>query len=363
VDARRPRRELGGRPLHDVSVQLTGTPVAQLERIFTTLWNQAASDDGEVIDGIGGHTQGAPPDAERPGTSPRAPVRIVCTSPARVLAEAPDGHTQIIDALLEGIDGARALIYVEHQYLSARRVVSALTEALRREPELEVILVLNQNPDVTAYQRWQNARLVESGLLGHPRAGVFALWSAAAADGGAAAPALNQVFVHSKVVVVDDRWATAGSANLDGASLHSYGDDFTTAAWRRIFHGIRNFDVNVVVGDVDGEGRATRHVADLRARLWSEHLGLPTGWLAGRPPGGWLSLWRRRAAANVAALARRGGARHMRGFVLPYSVQRTPARQLTELGLPVDRERIDVRFDPGWLEVQFSANWVRNMFG
>jgi phosphatidylserine/phosphatidylglycerophosphate/cardiolipin synthase-like enzyme len=242
-------------------------------------------------------------------------------------------------------------------------VVSALAEALRREPELEVILVLNQNPDVTAYQRWQNARLTESGLLGHPRAGVFALWSGAAADGGAAAPALNQVFVHSKVVIVDDRWATAGSANLDGASLHSYGDDFTTVAWRRIFQGIRNFDVNVVVGDADGQGRATPHVADLRARLWSEHLELPTGWLAGHPPGGWLPVWRKRAAANVAALGRPGGAGRMRGFVLPYSVQRTPARQLSDLGLHVDRERIDVRFDPGWLEVQFSPNWVRNMFG
>ena len=39
-------------------------------------------------------------------------------------------------------------------------------------------MVLNQNPDVTAYRRWQNARLAESGLLAHPRVGVFALWSA-----------------------------------------------------------------------------------------------------------------------------------------------------------------------------------------
>ena len=89
------------------------------------------------------------------------------------------GSTQIIEALLEGIAGARSLIYVEHQYLSARPVVSALAQALCREPDLELIVVLNQNPDVTAYQRWQNARLAESGLLEHPRAGIFALWSAA----------------------------------------------------------------------------------------------------------------------------------------------------------------------------------------
>ena len=52
----------------------------------------------------------------------------------------------------------------------------------------------------------------------------------------------------------------------------------------------------------------------------------------------------------------------MRGFVLPYSVAATPARQLADLGVYVDPRYLDVRFDPGWLEVHFSPNWVRNMF-
>jgi phosphatidylserine/phosphatidylglycerophosphate/cardiolipin synthase-like enzyme len=293
-----------------------------------------------------------------------ATVRIVCTSPARVLPRARGGATEILDALLEGIDGARSLIYVEHQYLSARPVVSALTQALHREPELELIVVLNENPDVTAYQRWQNARLAEAGLLEHPRAGVFALWTAARDTRGSGATALNQVFVHSKVVVVDDRWATSGSANLDGVSLYSYGDDFTGTMGRRVFRNVRNFDVNVVVSDnVDDDAvRGSRPVADLRARLWSEHLELPAGSLARRPPAGWLRLWRGRAAANVVALGRPGSPDEMCGFVLPYSAQRTPALQLIDLGLHIDPARIDVRFNPGWLEVQFSPNWVRNMF-
>ena len=199
-------------------------------------------------------------------------------------------------------------------------------------------------------------------MLEHPRAGIFALWSAAR-DG---VVALNQVFVHSKVVVVDDRWATSGSANLDGVSLHSYGDDFTGVG-RRIFRNVRNFDVNFVVCDQvnlvvsDRPVRGPRTVADLRARLWSEHLELPVETLARRPQDGWLRLWRARAAANVAALDQ-GDADEMRGFVLPYSAQRTPALQLIDLGVRIDPARIDVRFNPGWLEVQFSPNWVRNMF-
>jgi phosphatidylserine/phosphatidylglycerophosphate/cardiolipin synthase-like enzyme len=359
VDARRPARELGGRPLHDVSVRLTGSPVAELQRIFAELWSVTAPGP---VDHRAEEPAASPLPSAANGESTLAPVRIVCTSPARVLAGAPGGATQIVDALLDGIAAARALVYVEHQYLSARRVVSALAQALRREPDLELIVVLNQNPDVTAYQRWQNARLGESGLLEHPRAGVFALWSVAPNARGAGPATLNQVFVHSKVVVVDDLWATGGSANLDGVSLHAYGDDFTGTVGRRIFRNVRNLDVNVVVRDGTAGGSASCSVADLRARLWSEHLGLPLDSVARRPADGWLRLWRARAAANVAALSRLRTADEMRGFVLPYSAQRTPALQLSDLGLHLDPARIDLRFNPGWLEVHFSPKWVRNMF-
>ena len=366
VDPRRPARELGGRPLHDVSLRVTGTAVAGLQRIFEELWTLTASgpDRDSIEDGTEASVQ-TRRSAALAETS-IAPVQIVCTSPARVLGDDDGGSTQIIEALLKGIAGARSLIYVEHQYLSARPVVAALAQALCRERNLELIVVLNQNPDVTAYQRWQNARLAESGLLRHPRTGIFALWSVArdARNGGAAA--LNQVFVHSKVVIVDDLWATSGSANLDGVSLHSYGDDFTGGVARRVFRNVRNFDVNLVVRDqvnlVVRDDRSPGTVAGLRRRLWAEHLALPAESFERRPPEGWLPLWRERAAANVAALARPGSADAMRGFVLPYSVQRTPALQLADLGVSIDPARIDLRFNPGWLEVQFSPNWVRNMF-
>ena len=42
------------------------------------------------------------------------------------MGSAPAGTTGILDACLEGIATARSLIYIEHQYLSARPVVAAL---------------------------------------------------------------------------------------------------------------------------------------------------------------------------------------------------------------------------------------------
>jgi phosphatidylserine/phosphatidylglycerophosphate/cardiolipin synthase-like enzyme len=332
-DDRRPLRELGGRPLHDLSIALTGAPVADLERLFMELWAPAA--------------------ALAPVSAAPTGVRIVSTSPRGVLPHRPAGATEILEGLLEGIAAARSLIYIEHQYLSARPIVTALVDALRREERLEVIAVLNENADVTAYRRWQNARLEASGLTRHPRVGLFALWSAARS---ANRTLLNQVFVHSKVVIVDDAWATAGSANLDGVSLHSYGDDFTGIG-RRIFRHTRNFDVNVIV-----DGRFAR---GLRSRLWAEHLGTSCCSLVERPEGGWLPLWRAQAQANVAALSdiRSGSSGPvMHGMVLPYSREPTPARQLADLGVRVDPSHLDLCFNPGWMEVHLSPNWVRNMF-
>jgi phosphatidylserine/phosphatidylglycerophosphate/cardiolipin synthase-like enzyme len=346
VDTRRPPRELGGRPVHDLTCAVTGPAVAALEAQFAELWNEVSESPDE-------HRR--VPVSPRP-VSPGA-IRVVRTAPRRALAAHPDGLTDILAEIQTGLATARSLVYVEHQYLSARPVIDALAAALAREPSLEVIVVLNQNPDVTAYRGWQNRRIAEAKLLGHPRVGVFALWSMK--HGSRGSPnAVNQLFVHSKVLAVDDVWATVGSANLDGVSLHSYGDDFDGTVCRRVFRDVRNFDVNVALDDRGGAlGGAVR---DLRTRLWSEHLGLEPHGLVARPSDGWLPLWRAHAAHNVAALSADRHAAPRAGFVLPYSTCSTPREQLEDLG--VDASRLDVHFDPSWLEVHCSPNWVRNMF-
>ncbi|MEP6692340.1 MAG: phospholipase D-like domain-containing protein [Gemmatimonadaceae bacterium] len=351
VDARRPVRELGGRPVHDVSVRVAGAAVRQLERVFRELWQSAAPEGATEID----HREHSPAHGAQ-----GAPPRIVCTAPRGALRTRPEGSTEILDALLDGIGRARSLIYIEHQYLSARPVVAALADALRREPALELVMVLNQNPDVTAYRRWQNARLREHGLLEHPRAGVFGLWSAARSLERGGVTVVNQIFVHSKAVIIDDAWAMLGTANLDGVSLHSYGDDFAGPIMRRVFRDVRNFDVNVV----SDSPRCTRSITDLRERLWGEHLGLSRARLAKRPREGWLATWRARArdftsALNGGALPAKSGG--LRAHVLPFSHQPTPRRQLAAAGVRLGAG-LDIRFDPSWLEVHCSPGWVRNMF-
>ena len=358
LDARRPLRELGGRPLHDLSIRLTGHAVAELAAIFDQLWDACGQPRRAPA-----RAAASPPAQPSVAPDARAAVGIASTMPRRMLASVPRGVTQILDACLRGISRARSLIYIEHQYLSSRPVIGALAAALACAPELEMVVVLNQNPDVTAYRGWQNARLRESGLLHHPRVGVFALWSAERTEATGTQPAitrLNQVFVHSKVLTVDDGWATVGSANLDGVSLDSYGDDFSGRLARRIFRTVRNIDVNVVLDDDVHAAHQAWPVRDLRTRLWAEHLGgEPTG-MVNRPATGWLPVWRARARANVAALG--CGAVATPSFILPYSERATPARQLADVGVRSQDGTLDLRFTPGWLEVHCSPGWVRNMF-
>ena len=352
ADSRRPRRELGGRPVHDVSLGVHGSVVGDLAQTFARLWNGAAQR------GLDHLTPIEAPSVDRSAKAPR--VEVVTTAPRGSRRSRDSGSLETLDKLLEGIQGARSMIYIEHQYLSSRPVVHALRRALDRERTLEIILVLNQNPDVTAYRRWQNARLAGDRLLAHPRVGAFALWSAAGSK--QPVPLITQVFVHSKVVIIDDEWAMVGSANLDGASLNSYGDDFTNPFARRLFRDVRNFDVSLVLHRGWGSVRAPNPVRRLREQLWAEHFGHGVTGASEPRARARLSTWRAIASGNVAALNRGGaGASGKGSFILPYSTSPTPREQLANVGvLPSAPMRLE--FDPGWLEVNFSPNWIRNMF-
>jgi phosphatidylserine/phosphatidylglycerophosphate/cardiolipin synthase-like enzyme len=362
TDHRRPRRELGGRPVHDVSVAVRGSVVRDLAAIFTRLWQNAERQESRTVAPIRVRSISEQPSAEALFSGRTAGERsatAVTTEPRGARGSGNPGSRQTLEALLDGIQRARSLIYVEHQYLSSRPVAEALRAALDRRHALEIVLLLNQNPDITAYRRWQDVRLAGTGLLDHPRVGVFALWSTGRrheTDAG-----INQVFVHSKVVIVDDTWAMVGSANLDGASLDSYGDDFKGRLGRRVFRNVRNFDVGVVLETGVKTGSEKNPIYELRHRLWTEHLGHH---FSEAPQSSQVATWRALASRNIVALndAAEGGPRELEGsFVLPYSTGLSPRAQLTDLGVG-SSACSDLRFDPGWLELHFSPNWIRNMF-
>jgi phosphatidylserine/phosphatidylglycerophosphate/cardiolipin synthase-like enzyme len=122
--------------------------------------------------------------------------------------------------------------------------------------------------------------------------------------------AADTIYVHAKLGVVDDRWLTIGSANLNDHSLFN------------------DTEVNVVTEDAVLAG-------DTRRRLWAEHLELPLSEVSGDPTSLIDDVWKPIAAEQLERL--RAGAPLTHRLVRLPHVSRSSERLLGPLqGLLVD---------------------------
>ena len=191
-----------------------------------------------------------------------------------------------------------------------------------------------------SYRQRQNDRLKRLGLdlrhplIDHPRIGVFTLWSKGLE---ADKIRLQRCYIHSKVGIVDDAWATIGSANLDGPSLNA-AEEFKLFVNPKKH---RSMELNAVLLDIDAA--VYGEVKRFRRSLWSEYLEVSERILSGpRPTGGWLGLWKKIAADNVTSL--KGPEPTMNGRILPYSAEANVKKKLETFGIPSDQ--LDVVAEP-----------------
>ncbi len=152
---------------------------------------------------------------------------------------------------LAAIEAARDVIYLENQYFAARGLAEALAKRLREPDGPEVVIVLPRSSESRLeVQSMDSARERLVRLLWdadeHGRFGVY--WPAV--KGG------ESVYVHSKVLVVDDRLLRIGSSNLNNRSL--------------------GFDseCDVAIEASAGRDDVSRLIVDTRNGLAAEHLGV-----------------------------------------------------------------------------------------
>ncbi len=317
-------------PKHDVSLYLRGGAVAYVTEYFAQLWNYLSDKQFAGRDKIAVTMSQAPAGTQS--------VQIVRSVTPNTLT--PKGEIGILEAYKRAIGNARDFIYLENQYFTNRAIIRTLRHALKRNSALQVIILLNENPDVPTYNLRQHDVLrrlglnVEQPLMEHPRVGVFTLWSKGFEEGRLT---LQRCYVHSKVGIVDDVWATIGSANLDGPSLDGAYEFKPFANPRK--H--RSMELNAVLCDLDVNNQKLSEVVQFRQSLWAEHLEIEEALLS-RPSGGWLSLWRKIAADNVSSLDKSQPT--MKGRILPYTSKMGSKGGLTALGIAL--ERINVIEDP-----------------
>ena len=295
-------------PWHDLQVEVRGPAVRDLEHSFRERWHGSSAlavhprvrrlyDDAYSIGSASSRPlpEPVPDDGARPGDHC---VQVLRTYPARFRRYpfAPHGERSIAHAYRKAFARARSLVYLEDQYLWSRPVADVIASALRANPELRVIAVVPRYSD--------NAGRISGvpGLLA--RADVMRACVQAGGDRFAVYDLENSsglpIYVHSKVVIVDDVWAIVGSDNLNRRSW-THDSELSVAVLdaRRDPREPR---------DPAGLGDGARTFArDLRLALWREHLGRDVDDVADllAPAAAFAAF--RRQADELAAWRDRGG--------------------------------------------------------
>lgn len=240
-------------PWHDVQVAIRGPAVHDVETVFRERWEDptplSRSPLRRLADRLRRLDSTPDPLPEQWSPPPRAgdkPVQLLRTYPnlrrGRDYPFARGGEFSVARGCSKAVRRAERIIYLEDQYFWGEAVGGRFADALRRSPELRVVVVIPLHPDVEGRSRTAE-------LLGRVRS--LEPLMAAAPDRVAAYGIENHagtpVYVHAKVCVVDDVWTTVGS------------DNFNRRSWTH------DSELSVVVLDHD-------YSLDLRLTLAAEHL-------------------------------------------------------------------------------------------
>ena len=248
-----PRGRLGW---HDAAVLLRGPIVADVADHFALRWTEVT---GERV-----------AKSASPEPAGDLDVQLVRTVPERIYPRMPRGDFRILESYLGAVRSAERLVYLENQFLWSPELVDALDGKLRNPPndDFRLVCVLPANPnDGRDETRGQLGQLAEADA----GEGCLLACTLYATDGRASHP----VYVHAKIGIVDDRWLTVGSANLNN---HSFYNDT---------------EVNVVFHD-------ERLARETRLRLWAEHLELSVAEIEGDPAEVVDSRWKPIATEQLA---------------------------------------------------------------
>jgi phosphatidylserine/phosphatidylglycerophosphate/cardiolipin synthase-like enzyme len=318
-------RRYGPRPpWHDLQLELRGPAVLDVDLTFQERWEDRTPPDHRTPlramwrrlshepRRLGLLQRRLPP----PTVGSHA-VQVLRTYPARrpKTPFAPDGERSIARAYLKALGRARALIYIEDQYLWGRLVAEALAAALRHSPRLHMLIVVPRYPDRDGRISGRAARSAQWRAIDHLRRAGGSRVAVYDLENEAGTP----IYVHAKAVVVDDVWAMVGSANLNRRSW-THDSEIACAVLDE-----RPDDREPT--DPGGLGdRARVFARELRLRLWREHLGRGPGDHGDLlDPAGGFGVWQATAAHLQAWY--QGGRQGPRppGRILPHQVPLAPA--------------------------------------
>jgi len=237
------RRRPGGRayaPWHDTTGAVDGAAAAALGELARTRWQLAT-----------GRTLPVPAIAaaiwpERLGHFvENRDIAIARTVPKTESAE----EIREIEALyVDMIMAAKRMIYADNQYFASRRIAEALATRLAEKNGPEVVIVNPISADGWLQETAMGSARAElffalAEIDKHDR---FQIYTPVTKGG-------TPIYVHSKLMIVDDRILRVGSSNMNNRSM--------------------GLDSECDIAIAAGEGETDPAITELREILMAEHLG------------------------------------------------------------------------------------------
>jgi phosphatidylserine/phosphatidylglycerophosphate/cardiolipin synthase-like enzyme len=244
-------------PYHDVQSFTTGPLAWELTKLFQKRWLHAG----------GGELSLEPPSDPRPDMHIRRLIPIqaqqaaISVTRAQTLLPVVEPVKHIRRLYIDAIDAAEKLIYMESQYFSSQAVYEALKTRLidQNRPCPQIVLILPkrlhtliEDISLSVIQAKMLRSLTEIAVRCRRMFGVY--YTAAALRAGNPEKA---TYIHSKVLLVDDRFLSVGSANITNRSMGM--DTELNLSWEAAGPGQEDL---------------VRSIRRLRGNLLAEHTGL-----------------------------------------------------------------------------------------
>lgn len=231
-------------PWHDATMIMEGEIATALSELGHDRWTCAGGDPIEPVE---------------PGESSPWPDSLdadfedveIGIARTRAAYREWDKVEEVRELFLLHIARAKKLIYAESQYFASRAIADAILERLHEDDPPEIVLIHPANADGWLEQQAMDharAALVRCLNEGDTK-GRFSIWCPYTDD--------KPIYVHAKIMVIDDEVLRIGSANLNNRSmgLDSECDVFIDAAR-------------------PGNAHAADGIRAIRHSLLAEHCGL-----------------------------------------------------------------------------------------
>jgi phosphatidylserine/phosphatidylglycerophosphate/cardiolipin synthase-like enzyme len=202
-------------PYHDVQSYVTGDAVDVLRTWFGERWQLASGEALDLVD------HPLHPVTIQPTLEVQAPRIALARTWPRMKAPPHAAIRELYHLHARAIANARRLIYIENQYFSSHEIADAMVARMRsnRDDKLEIVMVLPANSagfkeriSIGVYQAQLLERLTQTAAETGHRLGVYYQVARGSSDD-------IPVFIHAKVLAVDDRFLLVSSANTTNRSM------------------------------------------------------------------------------------------------------------------------------------------------